>query len=497
MARKQRKRELFRKSDVLKSVRVGGYIRLSVLKETVPSDSVENQMRIINDCLAQHPTWELYRFYVDINASGMHFHRKAFEELQEDIEDGLVNCVIVKDLSRLGRNVIETGKCMEEYFPQHEVRFISVNDEIDTLDGIFNLSDERPTGAPFKNVMNEAIVRDIQKKTQFILDSFAKEGKYIAPRAPYGYLKSPDDKHKLVVDPEAAYTVRVIFTMASQHTPINQIVRQLNSQQVPPPMQYALQNGVSGNYEEGNGLWNTRTIQKILTNRTYAGDLLQGRNQVLVLDTHEAIISREQFEEVQSILNENVTADAKPGKVAEPNPLRGKVRCACCGGKMQRKCGSGHADWHFFSCITRNRMGAERCSGMYVREKPIFDAVQMAQKQYIAEHSDQQAPLLQKRNELQQELKRLATQVEDPSGYKRTQYERMVVGEISTTEFLQAKEKLYCSDERYKSVRDELNGVEKEIERFERIKSASAEAIYSEVETVTVASSDRITVEFQ
>lgn len=497
MARKQRKTELFRKSDALKGIRVGGYIRLSVLKETVPLDSVENQIRIINDCLAQHPTWELYRFYIDTNASGMHFHRKAFEELQEDIEAGLVNCVIVKDLSRLGRNVIETGKCMEEYFPQHEVRFISVNDEIDTLDGIFNLSDERPTGAPFKNVMNEAIVRDIQKKTRFTLDAFAKEGKYIAPRAPYGYLKSPDDKHQLIVDPEAAYTVRVIFAMASQRTPMNQIVRQLNSQQVPPPMQYALQNGVSSNYAEGNGLWNTRTIQKILANRTYAGDLLQGRNQVLVLDTHEAIISREQFEEVQRILSENITTGAKSVETTEANPLRGKVHCACCGGKMQRKRGSGHADWHFFICITRNRMGAERCSGMYIREQPILDAVQTVAKQYIAEHSDQQAPLLQKRNELQQELKRLAPQVEDSSGYKRAQYERMIEGEISTEEFLQAKEKLYCSDKRYKSVRDELNNVEKEIERFERIKSAGTNEIYFEVKTVTVASSDRIAVEFR
>ncbi|MEG2013139.1 MAG: recombinase family protein [Anaerovoracaceae bacterium] len=176
---------------------MGRWIYPSVcFKETVPSDSVENETRIFNDCLAQHPAWDLYRFYIATNASGMHFHRKAFEELQADIEAGLINCVIVKDLSRLGRNVIETGKCIKEYFPQHEVRFISVNDEVDTLDGIFNLSDERPTGAPFKNVMNEAIVRDIQKKTQRTLDAFAEYGKYIAPRAPYGYLKSPDDKYK-------------------------------------------------------------------------------------------------------------------------------------------------------------------------------------------------------------------------------------------------------------------------------------------------------------
>ncbi|MEG0835665.1 MAG: zinc ribbon domain-containing protein, partial [Christensenellaceae bacterium] len=185
------------------------------------------------------------------------------------------------------------------------------------------------------------------------------------------------------------------------------------------------------------------------------------------------------------------------GKAAEPNPLRGKVRCACCGGKMQRKRGSGQADWYFFICITKNRMGAEHCSGMYVREKPLMDAVQMAAKQYIAEHSDQQMPLLQRQNELQQELKRLAPQVEDPNGYKWAQYERMVEGEISTEEFLQAKERLYCSDERYKNVQNALNGVEKEIERFKRIKSAGAEKIYSEVEAVTVASNDKITVKFR
>ncbi|MEG2013537.1 MAG: hypothetical protein RR063_10105, partial [Anaerovoracaceae bacterium] len=136
-------------------------------------------------------------------------------------------------------------------------------------------------------------------------------------------------------------------------------------------------------------------------------------------------------------------------------------------------------------------------SGMYVREKPLMDAVQMAAKQYIAEHNDQQMPLLQRQNELQQELKRLAPQVEDPNGYKWAQYERMVEGEISTEEFLQAKERLYCSDERYKNVQNALNGVEKEIERFKRIKSAGAEKIYSEVEAVTVASNDKITVKFR
>lgn len=378
MARKSRKNIIENTTAVPKIYKSAAYLRLSVVKNDVPPDSIENQLRIIKDFVERHPDIELMNCYIDTNASGGNFKRQGFQQMLQDIELKKIDCVIVKDLSRFGRNHIEMGFYLERHFPIRGVRFISVNDAWDSIDGITHKDGMKGQlkAVPLTNLINEAFLIDIRKKTQFSIDLQISQGGFVAPRAPYGYQKVSGNCHQLEIDKTAAEFVRHIFDMASQLMGLNEMVSRLNVEQIPTPAQYAITKGLTGNHEQGNGLWNTRSVKKILTNITYTGVLVQGKNNTLVKNTQEAIISKELFAHVQTILDRTGTQSTTPKATVKENVLKGKVICGICGGKMQRKKGAGGADWHFFTCITKNRMGAEYCSGMYIRESEVMTAIQ-------------------------------------------------------------------------------------------------------------------------
>lgn len=174
---------------------------------------------------------------------------------------------------------------------------------------------------------------------------------------------------------EAAAVAKEIFRIASQKTGINEIVRRLNAAGI-PPINDAITYGFEGNYNKGNGLWNSRTVKDILTNRAYVGDLEQGRENYLVQNTHEPLVRLDMFDAVQKSIVVNTAGDSsKTNTPRQDNVLRGKVICGCCGGKMQRRKGSGNADWHFLTCISNNRLGVGHCTGMYIRELDIMNAI--------------------------------------------------------------------------------------------------------------------------
>lgn len=226
------------------------------------------------------------------------------------------------------------------------------------------------------NIFNEEYVADIKRKTQASIDSNIRKGKSVAAKAPYGYIKSPDDCHSLLVDPEAASVVKEIFSMAERKISLNEIVRRLNLAHIPTPIDYALSKGLEGNYERGDGSWNSRSVKYILTNRTYAGDLQQGKDDIVVENTHEALVPRGLFLSLQESYFKAPTNSEKQSqaKLAD-NPLRSKAICGSCGGKIQRRKGSSSTGWHFFSCITNNRKGHGCDTGMYVRESEIMDKI--------------------------------------------------------------------------------------------------------------------------
>ena len=251
-----------------------GYARLSV-NDRVKSHSIENQKKIIALWAEQHEL-PISKFYVDTGYSGSTFQRPAFQQLLQDISAGKIECVIVKNLSRIGRDHITVGYYIEEFFPLKNVRFVSVTDQFDTIDGLTDQSSPKRSQIriPLTNVFNEQVATDIKKKTAFALDIKAQRGIFIGPRAPFGCQKSEEKFGQIVPDPEAATIVKNIFNLFIDGMGITTIVRHLNENTIPTPIQYARSKGLTGNYYDGSGSWNSRSVKYILTTRTYTGVLV-------------------------------------------------------------------------------------------------------------------------------------------------------------------------------------------------------------------------------
>ena len=311
MARKSRKQTAAPMPAPSLYVHVALYIRLSVEDNKKRGCSVENQKLVLNDFLSDKPDFVVYDTYIDNGATGTNFHRPGFQQMLSDIEAGHINCVIVKDLSRLGRNSIDTGYYIEQYFHAHNVRFIAVTDQFDTADS-GNL--HGGIMLPLKNMINEAYALDIGRKIKAQARQAMKDGDYIGARAPYGYRKDPDNCHKLLIDENTAPVVKQIFEWAHEHVALNRIVRNLNEMGIPAPSHYKKTTGeITSPGLIGSGKWQTRTVMKILESEVYTGDLVQGKtkivdhqqvkagedNLIIAKCTHEPIISHELFNAVQ------------------------------------------------------------------------------------------------------------------------------------------------------------------------------------------------------
>lgn len=363
------------------------------------------------------------------------------------------------DLSRLGREFLSTSYYIEEYFPSKKVRFVSVNNHFDTIDGINNQEAESGSRVriPIINAFNEQVSLDIQKKTKAALDTKAARGMFIGPRAPFGYRKSADNHFRLEVDPEAAGTVKLIFSMAADGAGANAIVRYLNENNIPTPIQYARTKGLQGNYNDGDGVWNTRSVKYILTNRTYTGALVQGREKRVVEGSHPAIVDSKIFDRIQIALQHrafNLTDSKK--SPSTPNLLKGKVVCGCCGNKMQRRRGTNRADWYFFTCLTNNRVGADRCTGMYVRDEDIFSAIYYQLKLFVKSKSDFNANYDTRKAELEREVAQCRELLADPMACTMKLYEQLICKELDKDTYLAEKAKVYAAKERLEKIKSEL-----------------------------------------
>lgn len=466
MARKSRKQPL--KAAMMDVRSTVEYIRLSVANKDA-SCSVENQKLIIEQWAVEHEM-PINHFYIDANHSGSNFKRPAFKQMLADIDAGRIECIIVKDLSRMGREFLSNSYYIEEHFPSKKIRFVSVNDHFDTIDGISNQEAESGSRVriPIINAFNEQVSLDIQKKTRAALDMKVAHGMFIGPRAPFGYRKSADNHFKLEVDPEAAETVKLIFSMTADGVGANAIVRYLNEKHIPTPIQYARAKGLQGNYDNGDGTWNTRSVKYILTNRTYTGTLVQGKEKRIVEGSHPALVDTKTFDRIQTALQQrafNLT-DAKKS-ASTPNFLKGKVICGCCGSKMQRRKGTNHADWYFFTCLTNNRVGADRCTGMYVREEDIFSAIYHQLNLFVKANSDFNANYYTKTDELEHEIAQCREMLANPMECTMKLYERLICKELDEDNYLAEKAKVYAAKERLEKAEAELDASRRRHEEFE------------------------------
>lgn len=352
------------------------YLRLSKEDgDKAESDSIVNQKALVREFLKMHPEIQIYKEKVDDGFTGVNFERPAFREMLEDIKSGRVNCVIVKDLSRFGRNYIEAGRYIEKIFPYLGVRFIAINDNIDTASEM-SAADEMLI--PFKNLINDAYCRDISVKVRSHLDVKRESGQYISPFAAYGYKKSPDNKNKLIVDEKAASVVRQIFKWKIEGMSGARIADKLNEMGILTPMEYKRMNGE--NYQSGFrkkliSKWTASSIRCILCNEVYTGALVQGKTYspnykvrkriqreekdwVRCENCHEAIVSAEDYR----LVRQSYELDTR----VSPNEqmlhlFSGIAKCGHCNGNMTRKTVRANGKAYVYLVCVENK-NSKKCS---------------------------------------------------------------------------------------------------------------------------------------
>lgn len=327
------------------------YARLST--EDLDEDTLDNQIYLLKSFVGEKTDMVLVDIYADNGFSGTNFERPEFTRLMNDVKTGKVNCIVVKDLSRLGRNYIETGNLIENVFPFLNVRFIAVTDNFDTNEGggVENMV------ASFKNLVNDVYAKDISRKIITAFRTKQKNGEYIGLVAPYGYLKSAENKNKFVIDEKTAPAVKKIFELYAGGYGLDRIARIMNESDYDCPRKYRYSIGITKSDRYKNSKWGRTTINTILTNRAYIGDMVQGKvkqelcnnivmhytnkdDWIVVEGTHEAIIERNLFFEVQDILEKKKTEQAvrrkksKSREYKEENLLKGRIKCGCCGKSM-------------------------------------------------------------------------------------------------------------------------------------------------------------------
>lgn len=319
--------------------------------DKIESDSIVNQKALVQEFLKLNPDIQIHEEKVDDGYTGVNFERPAFISMMEDIKAGKVNCVIVKDLSRFGRNYIESGRYIEKIFPYLGVRFISITDNIDSIS---SLDSTNELMIPFKNLMNDAYCRDISIKVRSHLDIKRKNGQFIGSFAPYGYIKSPENKNQLIVDEQTANVVRRIFDWKLEGMSGGRIADKLNELGVPTPYQYKQMNGEKfycGYQKHTEMRWSAATVNHILRNEVYTGALIQGKTYspnykvrkrmkkkesewIRCENNHEPIITKEEFQLIREIF----LTDTRVSPEEEALYLfSGLVKCGWCGGNMTRK----------------------------------------------------------------------------------------------------------------------------------------------------------------
>lgn len=354
---------------------------------------MSSQRAISERFLGDHAEIRTHDFCIDDGWSGTDFERPSFRRMLSDITSKKINCVVVKDLSRFGRNYVDAGKYLETVFPLFKVRFIAVNDFIDS---IANPQSMNNVIVPFKNIMNDEYCRDISIKVRSALDVRRKQGKFIGSFAAYGYQKDKSDHNKLVIDEEAARTVRIIFQKLLEGYSILAIARELNEQEIPNPSAYKAQKGLSRNTK--GELWVDSTVRRILTSEVYIGNLIQKkneivsykihlaktvdvRNRIVVENTHEPIISHEEFEKVQSLLGRDTRTSPNQGRLSV---LAGFLKCADYGRAMhKRTVKQPYKIYDYCCCSTYLKMHSKACTKHAIRAEIIEQAILDALNEYI------------------------------------------------------------------------------------------------------------------
>ena len=378
------------------------------------SNSIANQKSLIMDYLQSRPEFRVVAVHEDDGYSGTDFNRPAFQAMMEEVKKGVINCIIVKDLSRFGRNYIEVGRYLEKLFPMLGIRFIAVNDNYDSLEA----DTAHDIVVPFKNLINDSYCRDLSVKIRSHLAIKRKNGEFIGAFACYGYLKDKNNRNHLIVDTYAGQVVQDIFRMKINGMSQYRIADVLNEQGILSPMEYKKYLG--SRFESSfkvnpKALWTAKAVTRILTNEVYTGVLVQGKQTtpnhkvkvrqevdkaewIRVENAHESLIDHVLFEIVQNLTGRDTRTSPKETQVF---PLSGLIYCGDCGHPMVRKNsryikkreGDSAQTYGYFLCSEKCSGGS--CNWHRISEDALMEAVLGAVNLHIQKVLDMQEALKQ------------------------------------------------------------------------------------------------------
>ena len=357
--------------------KVAAYLRLSKeeFSNEKESNSITNQKLIIDNYLEKNKEYKLVDYYIDDGYSGTNFNRPEFQRMLEDIKNKKIDVIIIKDLSRLGRNYIETGNFIEVIFPAMGVSVVSLDEncEIDSSD---YYGDDY---LPLKNLFNDTYAKDISKKVRSSLIVKKYNGEFVGKLAPYGYIKDPKDKHKFLIDKNVSHIIKKIFDMILDGKSRRQVADFLNDNDILTPSEYLKIN--TNKDITVMKKWNSEMVNSILRNENYTRTLFQGKkrklnyridkkikldkeNWIVTENHHEAIISKEKFDKVQEILDRK----SKVNKDGSIDILSGILKCKCCGSNMIKRTSKGRV---YYYCSNYYR--TKKCENNKSTSKSIID----------------------------------------------------------------------------------------------------------------------------
>lgn len=468
--RRMKSEEMLSKENI-NSFQTAIYARISRDKKEKPSDSIENQIALCESFIQKSEDFTLAGIYKDISKTGTDFERPDFENLMDEVRMGKVNCIVVKDLSRFGRNYTELGNFIEKIFPFLGVRFVAVNDNLDT----FHMDDpNKSLEVILKNIVNETYATDISKKVSSSHQMRIKQGGFICGAAPYGYTarKDEDGVRRLYVDENTASIVKEIFDAYLKGFSTIDISKLLLEKKVYIATDYRKFGKAKADENELIRAWMPTTILQVLKNRVYTGTLIQGRNQkhlfegkkrerldeehwTITEDAHEAIISLDTFEKVQekiSSKSNSIKNSRKENKNAKDDTVfRGKLYCGICKRKMSvHRQKSGNKTVFYFSCNRFREFTTEKC-GTSITEatlektvKAAFDAILLnnskSYKAYLNAYDNLKIEMDKKK---EKELTEIDRRISGLSRLQSEYYEKYVLGDWRKEDFEREKEHLH------------------------------------------------------
>ena len=512
------------------------YIRLSREDgDREESNSIASQRELLTEFVDTQTDMTAPRLYTDDGCTGTDFDRPDFRRMMHDLRSGIVNCVIVKDLSRLGRNYVKVGEYLEHTFPLLNVRFIALSERIDSV------ADPRSVNnlvVPFKNILNDEYARDISNKVRASLDLKRRQGKFIGSFASYGYRKDPNDHSRLLIDETAAAIVRDIFDWFISGTSVLGIAKRLNEQGVPNPSAYKRQQGMNYRHptsDKLDDLWPDSSVRRILRNPLYTGTMVQGKNRtksyklhvneavpeedwITVEQTHEAIIPGELFDKAQSLFARD-TRTAPTRK--QVYLFSGFLRCADCGKAMNRKTISQpYRNYYYYICSTFKKQHSGACTKHTIRSDRLEQAVLETLRSQIAlavemdeliAEINRSGACSRSADHLQTERAQLETERERIEQMKLSLYPDWKAGDISREEYHRLKEQFEQQqaklDTRLASLQSRIDEVQNGVNetnsflsqfvKYRSLQTLTREVVVELIDMIYVHEGGKITIKFK